>query len=89
MDVSEDTSVWWVYLVMCRDGTLYAGVSNNVLARLEAHNAGRGARYTRARRPVEMVWCQPVGSRGEAQKVEWAVKHVATHVKRTVAQGEC
>ena len=87
MDTDGTPEVWWVYLVRCRDGSLYAGVSNDVVARFHAHNAGRGARYTRARRPVELVWCEPVGNRSDAQKREWAIKHVSAATKRTVASG--
>ena len=82
-------STWWVYLVRCNDGSLYAGVATDVTARVAAHNGGRGARYTRARRPVSLVWCEPVGGRGDALKREYAIKHVATHVKRCVASGAC
>ena len=86
---SSRVSTWWVYLVRCADGSLYTGVSNDVLARLAAHNAGRGARYTRPRRPVTLAWCEPVGTRSDAQKREWAIKQVSAHVKRQAADGMC
>ena len=47
----------WAYLVRCADGTLYAGWTNDLERRLETHNAGKGAKYTRSRRPVTLVWC--------------------------------
>ncbi len=45
---------WWVYVLECRDGTLYTGCTDDIPRRLEAHNAGRGAKYTRGRGPVTM-----------------------------------
>ena len=47
---------WWVYLLRCGDGTLYTGITDDLDRRLAAHNAGRGAKYTRSRRPVTLVW---------------------------------
>ena len=46
---------WYVYIVRCSDGSLYTGITKDVEARVSMHNAGRGAKYTRARRPVELV----------------------------------
>ena len=46
---------WWVYLLRCGDGTLYTGITDDLDRRLAAHNAGRGAKYTRSRRPVTLV----------------------------------
>lgn len=47
---------WWVYALSCADGSLYLGITNDPKRRLAAHQAGRGGAYTRARRPVSMVW---------------------------------
>lgn len=47
---------WWVYLLRCADGTLYCGATVDLAARLVAHNGGRGAKYTRSRRPVSIVY---------------------------------
>lgn len=47
---------WFVYIVRCRDGSLYTGATNDLDKRVRAHNAGKGARYTRSRRPVELVF---------------------------------
>ena len=57
-----------VYVVRCRDGTLYTGVTNDLERRVAAHNAGRGARYTRARGPVALVYREPAPNRGAAQR---------------------
>lgn len=66
---------WVVYLARCADGTLYTGVARDATKRLAAHNAGRGARYTRARRPVTLVHSEPARDRPAALRREWAIKH--------------
>ncbi|MCX6555406.1 MAG: GIY-YIG nuclease family protein [Candidatus Aminicenantes bacterium] len=49
---------FFVYILRCRDGTFYTGYTPDLTRRLELHNSGKGARYTRSRRPVELVWCK-------------------------------
>src|SRR5262245_7671482 len=66
---------WFVYLVRCRDGSLYTGITTDPAARLRAHNTGRGARYTRGRTPVALVHVEPVRGRVQALRLEWAIKH--------------
>jgi uncharacterized protein (TIGR02453 family) len=66
---------WFVYLVRCRDGSLYTGVTNDLASRVRAHNTGRGARYTRSRRPVKLAYSEPVASRPAALRREWTIKH--------------
>lgn len=65
---------WHVYLAECADGTLYCGVTNDLPRRERMHNAGRGARYTRSRRPVRIVWSEPAATRGAALRREHAIK---------------
>lgn len=65
---------WFVYIVRCRDGSLYTGISTDVEARLATHNAGRGARYTRARRPVDLLWVERKRNRSYALRREAAIK---------------
>ena len=60
------TPGWSVYLLRCADGTLYAGSTNNVDARVRAHNDGRGARYTSGRRPVSVVYEEACGTMSDA-----------------------
>ncbi len=67
-------ATWFVYVVRCRDGSLYTGVSTDVGARVATHNAGRGARYTRARRPVMLVHVERKRTRSSAQRREAALK---------------
>jgi putative endonuclease len=72
---------WFVYVVRCADGSLYTGVSTDVVARVAAHNAGRGARYTRARAPVELLHTERKRSRGTALRREAAIKALPRSAK--------
>ena len=66
---------WWVYMLRCADGSLYTGVTTDVLRRWQEHNGGpRGARYTRARRPVSLVLCVAVPGRSAAGRLEVRLK---------------
>jgi putative endonuclease len=72
---------WVVYLVRCSDNTLYCGVTNDLEGRLAAHNAGTGAKYTRSRRPVELVCASRKMSKSEAFKLEHRIKRMPAHRK--------
>lgn len=65
---------WHVYLALCADGTLYCGVARDVSARIAAHDAGKGARYTRGRGPLEVLATRRCPSQGFALRIEHAVK---------------
>jgi putative endonuclease len=71
-----------VYIVECADRTLYTGVAKGLEARIDAHNAGRGAKYTRGRRPVELVYSEAVPGRGSALKRELEIKRLSPDAKR-------
>lgn len=77
---------WSVYLVRCADGSLYAGVSDDVGARVARHNAGKGARYTRSRLPVELVYQRRIGSKGRALSAEWRLKQLSRADKLVLVQ---
>lgn len=64
----------FVYIVRCADQTLYTGWALDVEARVKRHNAGRGAKYTRARRPVKLVYSEELATRLEALRRERAIK---------------
>ena len=67
--------MWYVYLLRCADATLYCGVTTDMERRLKEHNAGsRGAKYTRTRRPVELVCCVAQPDASSACRLEWEVK---------------
>jgi putative endonuclease len=67
---------WSVYVLRCGDGTLYTGATNDVAKRLATHRRGKGAAYTRSRLPVELVYLETLGSRGEALRREAAIKRL-------------
>ena len=64
----------YAYLLLCADGSLYAGWTNDLRRRLRAHNEGNGAKYTRARRPVHLVYAEEYATKQEAQKRECQFK---------------
>ncbi len=71
--------VWFVYILRCADASLYTGITNDLQRRLLAHNNNdrSGARYTRARRPVELVWHEQHASRSDALRREAAIKRLS------------
>jgi len=68
------TAEAWVYMLRCRDGSLYTGWSTDVARRLAAHRAGRGARYTASRLPVELALALPMRDRAHARREEARIK---------------
>ena len=77
---------WYVYMVRCRDHTLYTGCAVDVERRVQVHNAGKGAKYTRSRLPVELVWQEPCADRTEALRREYAVKQLTRAQKEALLQ---
>jgi len=67
---------WHVYLLLCRNGSYYAGITNDLTARYAAHLAGRGARYTRAFPPVALLASRSFPDRASASRAEWALKQL-------------
>lgn len=72
---------WVVYLVRCSDISLYCGITKDLEKRLAAHNSGRGSKYTRSRRPVELAGVSPEMTKGDALKLEWRVKRLPSSRK--------
>jgi len=72
---------WSVYVLRCRDGSLYTGITNNLPRRLRAHRAGRGAAYTRSRLPLRLVYVERRRSRGAALRREAAIKRLPRRQK--------
>ena len=66
----------YVYMLRCRDGSLYTGWTTDVARRLEEHNRGKGAKYTKSRRPVELVYMEAAASREDALRREAAIKRL-------------
>jgi putative endonuclease len=75
---------WYVYIVRCADRTLYTGVAKDLAARVAAHNDGRGAKYTRQRLPVKLVYSEPAEDRGAALRREFEIKRLPRAAKRAL-----
>lgn len=67
---------WYVYILHCGDGTLYTGITDDVPRRLAAHRSGRGAKYTRGRGPLELVYQEELPDKSAALRREYAVKQL-------------
>jgi predicted GIY-YIG superfamily endonuclease len=78
---------WFVYIARCGDGTLYTGVTTNPARRESLHNAGRGAAYTRGRRPVRLLYREPAAGRGAALRREAAIKRLDRARKEAMVSG--
>ncbi len=76
-----DHRQWVVYLIRCSDGSLYCGITNNLKYRMLIHNSGRGAKYTRTRRPVELVGSSSAMTKSDALKLEYRIKQVPASKK--------
>lgn len=77
--------VWFVYLLRCGDGSLYCGITDDVSRRLEAHAAEKGAKYTRGRGPLELVYTEACESHSDALKREAAIKKLKRQEKLRLA----
>lgn len=77
----EVKSLWFLYLLECKNGAFYAGISNDVEARFAAHASGKGARYTRANPPVKVLATKPYADRASASVAEAQLKNLPRHKK--------
>ena len=71
----------YTYILECADGTLYTGWTNDLVHRLAAHNAGKGAKYTRSRGPVRLRYYETFAEKEAAQSREWHIKHLPREAK--------
>lgn len=76
---------WKLYILRCGDGSLYTGITTDVQARLEAHRTGKGAKYTRGRGPLELVYTEECGTHSDALKREFAIKQLPREEKENLA----
>ena len=74
----------WTYIVECADGSYYCGWTNNVNKRLAAHNAGKGAKYTKPRLPVKLVYQEEFSTKEEAMSREWHIKQLTRSQKEAL-----
>ena len=87
-------SIWYLYILRCKDGTLYTGITTDVEKRLAAHRSGRGAKYTRGRAPLELVYRETCGSHSDALKREHQIKALSREDKQKLIEnrdnpGDC
>ncbi len=76
--------MWYLYILRCGDGSLYTGITTDLERRLEAHRSGKGAKYTRGRGPLELVYREEWATRSEASRREWAVKQLTREEKQAL-----
>ncbi len=79
-------SDYTVYILRCGDGTLYTGCTNDLARRVKTHSAGKGAKYTRARLPVELVYSEPAADKSTALRREAAIKALSRREKLALIQ---
>ena len=70
----SENSQWWLYILRCGDNSLYTGITTNVQNRLRAHSSGKGAKYTRGRQPLQLVYEEACGTHSEALQREIQIK---------------
>lgn len=66
--------MWFVYVLLCKDGSLYTGSTNNLEKRFSNHNNGKGGKYTRAHKPIKIIYSEKLSSQSEALKREMEIK---------------
>jgi putative endonuclease len=76
-----EESKWFTYMVECSDNTFYTGISTDVFKRIIKHNSGKGAKYTKARTPVKLVYVQKFDDKSSASKEEWRIKQLTREEK--------
>lgn len=74
----------YTYILKCKDDSLYTGWTNDLKKRITSHNAGKGAKYTKARRPVKLVYYEEFQTREEAMKREYAIKQLSRKEKEAL-----
>ncbi|HPR23692.1 MAG TPA: GIY-YIG nuclease family protein [Bacillota bacterium] len=77
----KEFSGHYVYILECADGTLYTGWSTDIKNRVRTHNSGKGAKYTKSRRPVSLVYCEKYDTKSEALKRERSIKNMSRSLK--------
>lgn len=81
-------NTWYLYILRCRDNTLYTGITTHVERRLEAHRSGKGAKYTRGRSPLELVYREECGDHSAALRRELEIKKLSREEKERFIAGE-
>lgn len=76
----------YTYIVKCRDGTLYTGWTNDLKRRIQAHNSKKGAKYTKSRTPVKLVYYESFPTKSEAMKREYEIKQMSAQEKQKLIE---
>lgn len=84
--MASNEKSWVVYLLECRDGTYYCGITNDIHKRMKDHNEGNGAKYTKARRPLSLIGTIKVPDKIAAAKLEYFIKQQSRAEKRRIFQ---
>lgn len=75
---------WELYILRCKDGSLYTGIARDADKRFLQHSTGRGAKYTRGRGPLEMVYREKCADHSQALRREWEIKHLSKQEKEAL-----
>lgn len=79
--------MWYLYIVKCKDGTFYTGITTDLKRRLREHNSSNlGAKYTRGRRPVKLVYQKKFKSKAAASSAEYKIKNLSRNEKQTLIE---
>jgi predicted GIY-YIG superfamily endonuclease len=81
LSLNSEAKSWFVYIVRCSDNSLYTGIAIDVEARVTQHNKGKGAKYTRSRSPVELVYTERLNQKGDALRREIVIKKLSSQQK--------
>ena len=84
--VSDPMPDWYLYMVRCRDGSLYTGIATDVESRLADHRTNKGSKYLRGRGPLKLVFKKQIGEKGRALKIEHKVKNLPRHKKEALVK---
>ena len=85
--MENQESANYTYILRCKDDSLYTGWTNNLEKRIQNHNAGKGAKYTKTRRPVKLVYYEEHETKNEAMSREYAIKHLTRKEKEILIKG--
>lgn len=80
--------MYYTYILECSDGTYYCGYTNNVAERVKTHNEGKGAKYTKSRRPVKVIYYEEFKTKSEAMKREAEIKKMTRAMKKALIEGK-
>ena len=84
--VKRMENTWYLYILRCRDDTFYTGITTDVEKRLEAHSSGRGAKYTRGRGPLKLIYRETCGTHSDALRRELEIKALSRRKKEKLVE---